>query len=358
MAGKASLVGLGLAVTVALVGCAAQVGSEADRNEDGLDGGQSARQVALNSDQVVDLAVSAAPAGATGGSQGNIPAPPGVEAGASGGGASIGAIADPTDDCNSNGIPDECDLSCAGDCGVLYPNECGRSTDCDSNGVPDECQLDGDDCNTNGVLDRCELEGHDCNTNGVLDECELEGHDCNTNGVLDECDIAGGVSADCNSNGIPDECELEGNDCNSNGIPDELDLANGTSADCNTNGIPDECDIAGGTSEDCDDDGVPDECELDSDGDGLIDDCDACPDSDLSDTIVIDGCDSGVTNRMLGDEGCTMADRIGKCAEDAPNHGAFVSCVAHLTNAWKSDGLITGQEKGRIQRCAAQSDIP
>jgi probable HAF family extracellular repeat protein len=84
---------------------------------------------------------------------------------------------------------------------------------------------------------------------------------------------------------------------------------------------------------------------------------DACPDSDLNDTIVIDGCDADVANLML-DDGCTMADRIAQCAEDASNHGDFVSCVAHLTNEWKHSGLISGHEKGRIHRCAAQADIP
>ena len=128
--------------------------------------------------------------------------------------------------------------------------------------------------------------------------------------------------------------------------------------DCNDNGVPDDEDIVGGTSVDCNTNGIPDECEDDSDGDGVIDDCDACPDSDMGDTIVIDGCDTMVTNLVLGDDGCTMADQIAQCAEDATDHGEFVCCVAHLTNEWRADGVITGRQKGRIQRCAAQADIP
>ncbi|MCP4249137.1 MAG: VWA domain-containing protein, partial [bacterium] len=77
-------------------------------------------------------------------------------------------------DCNTNGIPDECDLSCDNMCGDLYPGQCGLSSDCQPNGVPDECELEGNDCNGNGVPDDCELEGADCNTNGIPDECELE----------------------------------------------------------------------------------------------------------------------------------------------------------------------------------------
>ncbi|MCH8343510.1 MAG: FG-GAP repeat protein [Planctomycetes bacterium] len=102
-------------------------------------------------------------------------------------------------------------------------------------------------------------------------------------------------------------------------------------------------------------DGVP--VLQDSDNDGIPDDEDACPDSDLSGTIVIDGCDSGVGN-LLFEDGCTMADLIAECADGAANHGAFVSCVAHLTNEWSRAGLITGQEKGAIRSCAAQADIP
>ena len=39
-------------------------------------------------------------------------------------------------------------------------------------------------------------------------------------------------------------------------------------------------------------------------------------------------------------------------------HGAFVSCVAHSLNALKKAGVITGKEKGALQRCAAQADMP
>jgi hypothetical protein len=70
-------------------------------------------------------------------------------------------------------------------------------------------------------------------------------------------------------------------------------------------------------------------------------------------TIFIDGCDSGVP-----DIDGTMNDQITSCGEEAANHGAFVSCVAHLTNTWKKDGFIDGQAKGAIQRCAASADIP
>ena len=99
---------------------------------------------------------------------------------------------------------------------------------------------------------------------------------------------------------------------------------------------------------------VSEPAPTDTDGDGIPDEDDACPESDLSETIFIDGCDTGVDN-LLFDDGCTMADRIAECADAATSHGEFVACVAALTNEWKNNGLISGKEKGRIQRCAAHT---
>ncbi len=96
---------------------------------------------------------------------------------------------------------------------------------------------------------------------------------------------------------------------------------------------------------------------VDTDGDGFPDDEDSCPESDLATSVVIDGCDSGVSNLLL-DNGCTISDLIADCAASASNHGQFVSCVAHLTNSLKKDGIISGKDKGAIQRCAAKSSLP
>jgi hypothetical protein len=95
----------------------------------------------------------------------------------------------------------------------------------------------------------------------------------------------------------------------------------------------------------------------DDDGDGIPDDQDQCADSDLSPTVVIDGCNSGVPNTVLS-TGCTISDLIDQCAANASDHDEFVSCVSQLTNELQSAGMITGRQKGAIQRCAAQADIP
>ena len=49
---------------------------------------------------------------------------------------------------------------------------CGQSDDCNANGVPDECEPD---CNDNGVADECDIiagTSDDDNDNGTPDECE------------------------------------------------------------------------------------------------------------------------------------------------------------------------------------------
>jgi hypothetical protein len=97
---------------------------------------------------------------------------------------------------------------------------------------------------------------------------------------------------------------------------------------------------------------------LDHDGDGIADNEDECPNSVLSATVVIDGCDSGVSNTVFP-SGCTIPDLMATtCAAGPSNHGQFVSCVSNLTNHLKKAGAITGQQKGAIQSCSAQANIP
>jgi hypothetical protein len=108
---------------------------------------------------------------------------------------------------------------------------------------------------------------------------------------------------------------------------------------------------------DIDEDGLGDACDPDDDNDDVLDGVDACPESNIDETIVIDERDTEIANQILTD-GCSFSDLIDECAADAPNHVQFVSCVAHLTNDWKKDELISGKDKGAIQSRAAKSDIP
>ncbi|KAL7429351.1 hypothetical protein ACHAXH_001028 [Discostella pseudostelligera] len=213
-------------------------------------------------------------------------------------------------DCNSNGVPDECEPDCnrngkPDDCDISnnplldcnenrIPDACdvtsGFSPDKNNNGFPDECDLD---CNANGTPDDLDIHlrvSSDFNHNGVPDECDI---DCNENGISDELDIADSTSIDSNLNGVPDECENTIADCNENDIPDSDDIATKTSLDCNINDVPDECDVDSGLYRDCNNNGIPDECEPDCNGNGVPDDCDVDTGSslDCNSNGVPDECD-------------------------------------------------------------------
>lgn len=130
-------------------------------------------------------------------------------------GTPFGACVPPRPDADGDGHPDDVD-----NCPKLQNPD---QTDCDGNSVGDACEIAADpslDCNRNGLLDSCEPDcnntgfpddcdiifgiSQDCNNNMIPDECEP---DCNGNLVPDGCDIVNGASLDVNSNGIPDECE-------------------------------------------------------------------------------------------------------------------------------------------------------
>ena len=120
------------------------------------------------------------------------------------------AVVDPVvfPDCNGNGVLDSTDIATgfSADCQTNgIPDECESLTDCTSNGIPDECE-DLPDCNGNGIPDLCE-PALDCNNNGIPDECE-DLPDCNYNGIPDTCDVLHLSSADCQPDGIPDECQV------------------------------------------------------------------------------------------------------------------------------------------------------
>jgi hypothetical protein len=99
------------------------------------------------------------------------------------------------------------------------------------------------------------MRAKDCNSNGIPDECDISSgfdHDCNANGRLDGCDITAGAEDD-NANGYPDPCELDRGDLNLDGIVGGADLAIMLSywggvgypiGDCNHDGIIEGADLA------------------------------------------------------------------------------------------------------------------
>lgn len=93
----------------------------------------------------------------------------------------------------------------------------------------------------------------------------------------------------------------------------------------------------------------------DADGDGVADDEDCNANSDTRPTIIIGGIDTGVPNTMFAN-GCFMADLLADLKAGAASHGEYASAVAHLTNSWVSQGLMTGAQKGAIQSAAARNN--
>jgi hypothetical protein len=71
-------------------------------------------------------------------------------------------------------------------------------------------------------------------------------------------------------------------------------------------------------------------------------------------TIVINGCDTGVVDVLYNDD--RISELIKNIYFKAKNHGQFVRGVALLTNDLMKAGIITGEEKGKIQSCAAQAN--
>ncbi len=149
-------------------------------------------------------------------------------------------------DCNSNGIPDDCDVNCGPIFGPCEMFDCETVADC----TPHNCCQTGHGA---GCLDPV-IEACVCTEDAYCCETEWD-ETC----VIEVTSLSCGT---CGGNGIPDECDIAA--C-------EGDPA---CSDCNHNDVPDECDIASGTSLDVDPaDGAPDEC------DGFVGAC-APPDSD------------------------------------------------------------------------------
>lgn len=89
----------------------------------------------------------------------------------------------------------------------------------------------------------------------------------------------------------------------------------------------------------------------DADGDGWTDSRDRCPESDLSETIMVGDCDSRAPN-SLHVSGCTLSDELLAIEESWARSGRW----AREVNAWLSlrieDGTIERRNRGVILACA------
>ncbi len=92
------------------------------------------------------------------------------------------ALSGGSDDCNANGVPDECDIE---DC--VDDPACG---DCNNNGVPDGCETDTDGDGLIDVCDNCPSDSNadqaDCDGDALGDACD---DDIDDDGVMNGVDV-------------------------------------------------------------------------------------------------------------------------------------------------------------------------
>lgn len=73
-------------------------------------------------------------------------------------------------------------------------------------------------------------------------------------------------------------------------------------------------------------------------------------------TVVIDGQDTGVENRLHEEQ--TISERLEKCSENAKNHGQYVRCIALMTRKLRKAEVLTREEGQNIIKAAAHANIP
>jgi len=105
----------------------------------------------------------------------------------------------------------------------------------------------------------------------------------------------------------------------------------------------------------------------DTDGDGVSDDKDPYPNSNMSETIYIDGCEPNIDN-VFSAEGTTMMDEIDALVAEINEqyngenydelHRDFTRGIAKITYYWRKDRLITRGERSAISSCAWRANIP
>ncbi|RZB38447.1 MAG: hypothetical protein SRB2_00195 [Desulfobacteraceae bacterium Eth-SRB2] len=124
--------------------------------------------------------------------------------------------------------------------------------------------------------------------------------------------------------------------------------------------VDDNCQFVANTAQaDYDLDGQGDACDIDDDDDGVPDELDNCPLSTNADQVDSDDADDQRLSIPSGDIvnylGCSIND-LCPCDNEWKNHGAYVKCVAHRSEEFLSEGLITELQKDAVVSNAAESD--
>jgi hypothetical protein len=73
-------------------------------------------------------------------------------------------------------------------------------------------------------------------------------------------------------------------------------------------------------------------------------------------TVIIDGHDTGVENRLNDDK--PISEHLAICEENAKNHGQYVRCVALKTRRMRRNDVLNKDERRQIMKAAAHANIP
>lgn len=253
------------------------------------------------------------------------------------------------------------------------------NVDTDFDGVPDFCDAcpldadnDADEDTICGDWDNCPLAVNtdqvDTDGDGVGDACN-EGDDNDGdewNNELDNCpDTSNSSQTDSDLDGMGDACDScpldADNDADFDGVCGDEDncltIANSSQIDNDKDNLGDACDTdddndnvpdaddncqydVNADQSDLDEDGAGDLCDNDDDNDGVIDADDQC--------LV-------VTDEVVNDDGCSISS-LSPCSNSWKNHGAYVRSLAHTSEDFVAEGLITEAEKDFIVSEAANSE--
>jgi cysteine-rich repeat protein len=229
-------------------------------------------------------------------------------------------------------IPDFC-----GDGNLNPAEECDDNNNTNGDGCDKACNIEDTciDSDGDGVCDADDIcEGNDASgdsdADGIcndLDQCPSDPiNDEDEDGFChndDNCPMDSNPDqADTDGDGTGDACD---NDNDNDGILDDTD-------NCPLDSNPDQADSDG--------DGAGDVCDADSDGDGVIDAYDACVPTPVGEVVNSNGC---------------SISQLCPCDNNWKNHGFFVKCNAHATEAFVEAGLMTEAEKDTWMSQAGQS---